>query len=519
MRSPASGFALVALVACTAVTPACGPSVKELPPLGEVLVIVDTDMPVPRIVSRLRVDVYTAQHTWYVSRDIPRTRTSDWPASFSVYVPDDTRELEVLLRLRAYPQGEVRDYRGERFAPRPTTGDPFAPAPVPPPTDQPRIVSDEFETTPTTEPTPSTAIDRLVRLRVKPGVRSSARILLHGSCVGTMADLANETTCIETEDERVSVKEEPTVADMTLPTTSRAGTFDFAKPCTATPRAAGFAADGTPLYDEEVCVDGTLFVFGSNTGFGHAEVDAAQKRIAILPPFRIDRYEVTVGRWRDALARGFWPTASPVINDEPIPRDGTLSSDGRSCPYTTRRMDREDYPVACVTYASARAFCQWSGGDLPTEAQWEYVAMEAGRPFETPFPWGGAPGLGATCEQAIYGRGALPINNECNKDGQHYGLVSVRESAKGDVSLGLGVVGMTGSVSEMLRDAYAPLDTNCWHRQPLAFPFCNEPAKLRSSRGASFTLPGSSVFPARRMMFPADIPSSEVGLRCVRSGT
>src|SRR6185436_2995802 len=112
---------------------------------------------------------------------------------------------------------------------------------------------------------------------------------------------------------------------------------------------------------------------------------------------RLDKYEVTVARWRDALAKGFVPPdETPAENPTPIPREGSVPADPRSCPWSTSPMGREDFPITCITYASARAFCRWLGGDLPTEVQWEYVAMDAGRPFQTPFPWGGDQGVAAT---------------------------------------------------------------------------------------------------------------------------
>ena len=46
---------------------------------------------------------------------------------------------------------------------------------------------------------------------------------------------------------------------------------------------------------------------------------------------------------------------------------------------------QDDHPMVNVTSDEARAFCRWSGGDLPTEAQWEKAARgRDGRKY----PWG-----------------------------------------------------------------------------------------------------------------------------------
>src|SRR5262249_52424449 len=112
----------------------CESEPAVLPPQGEALLVVDTDAPVPRLAERLRVDVYADDGTWIDSGDFPARRPEDWPGSFSVYLDPGSPSRVALVRLRAYADGKVRDYRGERFSARPTGADPAALL-LPPPGD------------------------------------------------------------------------------------------------------------------------------------------------------------------------------------------------------------------------------------------------------------------------------------------------------------------------------------------------------------------------------------------------
>src|SRR5689334_22030391 len=54
---------------------ACNPA----PPYGEVLVEADVEQSVPKFLSRLRIDLYAPDGTWYQSRDISAPDVSEWP--------------------------------------------------------------------------------------------------------------------------------------------------------------------------------------------------------------------------------------------------------------------------------------------------------------------------------------------------------------------------------------------------------------------------------------------------------
>ncbi len=122
-----------------------------------------------------------------------------------------------------------------------------------------------------------------------------------------------------------------------------------------------------------------------------------------MDAFALDKYMVTVGRYREFLSAidAGW---SPSVGDGAHPnhpstgwRADWFSSFGASelqcsagaeyeSTYTEEPGMNEDKPMNCVSWYDALAFCAWDGGRLATGAEWEYVASGAG--LEQPYPWG-----------------------------------------------------------------------------------------------------------------------------------
>ncbi len=132
-------------------------------------------------------------------------------------------------------------------------------------------------------------------------------------------------------------------------------------------------------------------------------------------------------------------------------------SDDDYCNYN-RGDDWKNHPMNCIDWDGAKEYCEWIGGRLPSEEEWEYAATHNGtRHLDTTYPWGDdAP---THCVSAQYyrsstgrycqGNAAAPMSND-ERDGTSD--VSLHSPA-GDSPLGL--VDMLGNVWEWTSSFYS----------------------------------------------------------------
>ena len=218
---------------------------------------------------------------------------------------------------------------------------------------------------------------------------------------------------------------------------------------------------------------------------------------ATVSDFALDKYEITVGRFRAFVNAGRGTQASPPITGDGvhplIAGSGWDSSWNTNLPADTASLKvavkcdstfqtwtdtpgaNESRPMNCINWYDAFAFCAWDGGRLPTEAEWNYAA--AGGSEQREYPWGS--GIDAT--RASYN---VDSTSQCMGDGvagcSLTDLVPVGSKPTGNGHWGHS--DLSGNVLEWTLDYYF---------QPYSPSTCNDCAALspsgsRMMRGGNF---------------------------------
>ena len=265
--------------------------------------------------------------------------------------------------------------------------------------------------------------------------------------------------------------------------------------CVERPSCAGLAATCGPIGDGDCCASSIVPGVATATFFrsydGVTPGYTSKGFPARVSDFRLDTYEITVGRFRNfvqaysqtmiAGGAGKNPNNSsdpgwdPSLNDS-LEMGKTQLIAGVQCDgYETWPAGKDNLPMNCIDWFEAEAFCVWDGGRLPTEAEWNYAA--AGGTEQRIYPWGNTP-LGPNAELAAY---------ECYYDGiggvgACTGVGNI--APVGSIPAGNGKWGhadLAGNVSEWVEDWFVDPDpTPCDNCANL------EPSTWRDARGGSF---------------------------------
>jgi formylglycine-generating enzyme required for sulfatase activity len=248
---------------------------------------------------------------------------------------------------------------------------------------------------------------------------------------------------------------------------------------------------------------------------------------ATVSDFYMDKFEITVGRFRQFVNAGKGTQTSPPAagdGEHPlIPDSGWNTAWNTNLPATASALmaalksrssyyqtwtdtagGNESRPINYITWYDAFAFCAWDGGRLATEAEWNYAA--AGGSEQRCYPWS-SPASSTTIDHS-YAR-------------YYDGLaLTAILSVVGSTPSGNGKWGhadLAGNVDEWVRDSYS---------DPYTVP-CDDCASLivanptlnpddRAVRGGSFRENTSVLLSAHRGAGSSTERDDYLGARCVR---
>jgi len=251
---------------------------------------------------------------------------------------------------------------------------------------------------------------------------------------------------------------------------------------------------------------------------------------ATVSTFRLDTYEVTVGRFRqfveagmgtqqnppaaDAGARtlngmanqGGWdPTWNASLAADETGLRGAFTCDATYRTWTDSPGAKESRPMACITWYEAMAFCAWDGGVLPTEAELLYAS--SGGSQQRAYPWSSPAGsVTIDCTVTNYGRTSWPTTACVGAGANNVGSTSpAGDGVWGQADLG-------GNVWEWALD---------WYASPLPAP-CTDCANLftasnRVFRGGGFDNGAPILRAAGRYYLTPAARLGNGGVRCGRT--
>jgi formylglycine-generating enzyme required for sulfatase activity len=243
---------------------------------------------------------------------------------------------------------------------------------------------------------------------------------------------------------------------------------------------------GAPV--EWILVPGGEFEMGAEGG--EAEPDEGPKHKVTLDAFYIGKHEVTNNQYQAFVkATGHRAPENCCDPKYNLWRGSTLM-DGIG-----------ELPVVNVSWDDAEAYCKWTGGRLPTEAEWEKAAR--GTDSRT-YPWGNDAVTGNRTNYGIEGvtfwEGPTTL---AKKDQYEFGKSPY------------GAYEMAGNVWEWVQDWY---EEGYYKNSPSTNPTGPSEGKVRGIRGGSWRDAATKLRSANRSRHAPDERRVYIGIRCAKDG-
>jgi len=217
----------------------------------------------------------------------------------------------------------------------------------------------------------------------------------------------------------------------------------------------------TKTLDGMALIPAGAFMMGSNDD---NQEDEKPEHQVYIDAFYMDKYEVTVAQYQRFL-----------------------NATQRSNPANwSEQTQNPTHPVVSVSWEDAKAYAQWAGKRLPTEAEWEYAAR------------GGNTGIGGKPKYK-YPWGDVANHDRANYSGKEGKDQWDRTSPVGSFAAnGYGLYDMAGNVWEWCADWY---DANYYAQSPERNPRGPSNAQYRVLRGGAWINNDSNMRCALRLWF------------------
>lgn len=201
------------------------------------------------------------------------------------------------------------------------------------------------------------------------------------------------------------------------------------------------------------------------------------QHLVYLDVYKIGKYEVTNKQYSQCVKANMCNRPSNTAYDN---------------------LEFQNYPVTDINWKDALTFCEWNGGSLPSEAQWEKAARgSVTDPVKTvSYPWGSQ----WNSQNANVDRGengtTMPIGSFSPRGDSIYGLSD-----------------MSGNVWEWIMDWYG---NKYYELSPSSNPLGSNIGDYHLIRGGSFANSPIDARSAYRYYDYSGNTSKDIGVRCVK---